>query len=39
VVVESGGGGGKCEIKDKNNFANLVPESIVICHVDLKAVK
>jgi hypothetical protein len=38
VVIESGGGG-KCEIKDKNNFANLVPESIVICLVDLKAVK
>ena len=38
MVVESGGGG-KCEIKYKNNFANLVPESIVICHVDLKAVK
>lgn len=29
VVAESGGGGG-CEIKDKNYFANLVPESTVL---------
>ena len=30
VVVESGGGGCGCEIKDKNYFANLVLKAIVV---------